>query len=85
MGEISAVLELAGDNMFSIEENINDVKAQVNYNAACQRESIARLTLAVQRLTQEVRDLRYCMVLAATRRDRKRGYSGLSSLLSGKP
>lgn len=85
VGEISAVLELAGDNMFSIEENINDVKAQVNYNAACQRESIARLTLAVQRLTQEVRDLRYCMVLAATRRDRKRGYSGLSSLLSGKP
>lgn len=62
---------------------LTDLRMELHTHLASQREDILRLELAIRKLSMEVRDMRYALMLGFTRRDRKKGYKGMSNLLLG--
>ncbi|HHW18117.1 MAG TPA: hypothetical protein GXX30_04360 [Firmicutes bacterium] len=67
----------------SVREMVLDLRREICTYAVSQREEIQRLQQVVRKLTQEVRELRYALILSSSRKDRKRRCNGLSRLLSG--
>jgi hypothetical protein len=65
----------------SVKETILDLRREIRSHFAKQRADILRLDQCLRKLTLEVRDLRYALVLGFSRRDRKRGKKGISNLL----
>lgn len=57
-----------------------DIRRDVSYHAVGEREQIERLIAQVHRLTQEVRELRYALLLSESRKSRKKG-KGIARLL----
>ncbi|HHX10283.1 MAG TPA: hypothetical protein GX729_02745 [Firmicutes bacterium] len=66
----------------SVQDMILDLRREICTNAISEKEQIQRLTQVVERLVAEVRQLRYALVMAASRKDRKKGLRGLSRLLN---
>jgi len=60
-----------------------DLRREVSSHVVSEKAEIERLCHVIQKLYQEVRELRYALILSSTRKDRKRGYKGVSRLLSG--
>ncbi len=67
----------------SIKEMILDLRREIRSHFARQRADILRLDQGVRKLSLEVRDMRYALMLGFSRRDRKRGKKGISNLLLG--
>jgi hypothetical protein len=66
----------------SVQDMILDLRREICTNTVSEKEQIQRLVQVVERLITEVRDLRYALVMAASRKDRKKGLKGLSRLLN---
>lgn len=67
----------------SIREMVFDLRRDITTSTVSERELLHHLMQCVQRLTLEVRDLRYAFLLASSRKDRKKGIRAISRLLSG--
>jgi len=65
-----------------IREMILDLRREICTHVVSEREEIERLHQVIQNLVWQVRDLRYALLMASSRKDRKRGYRGISRLLS---
>lgn len=65
----------------SVQDMILDLRREICTNTVSEREQIQRLTQVIERLIIEVRDLRYALIMASSRKDRKKGHKGLSRLL----
>ncbi|HHY12664.1 MAG TPA: hypothetical protein GX529_08540 [Firmicutes bacterium] len=65
-----------------VQDMILDLRREICTNTISEKEQIQRLTQVVERLIAEVRDLRYALVMASSRKDRKKGLKGLSRLLN---
>ncbi len=68
-------------SLVSVQDMVLDLRREICTNTVSEMEQIHRLALVVERLIAEVRDLRYALVMAASRKDRKKGLKGLSRLL----
>ncbi|MGI6620511.1 MAG: hypothetical protein ACOX35_03545 [Bacillota bacterium] len=66
----------------SVQDMILDLRREICTNTISEKEQIQRLTQVVECLISEVRDLRYALIMAASRKDRKKGLTGLSRLLN---
>lgn len=66
----------------SVQDMILDLRREICTSSISEKEQIQRLTQVVERLVAEVRYLRYTLVMAASRKDRKKGLTGLSRLLN---
>lgn len=64
-------------------EMVMDLRREICTQTVEERELLHRMKQLLQDLILEVRDLRYAFILAASRKDRKRGRRNLSRLLSG--
>lgn len=67
----------------AVRDLVLDLRREIAMNTHAEREILLQLTQCVRKLTMEVRDLRYAFLLAASRKDRKRGLKTLSRLLHG--
>ncbi len=66
-----------------VREMIQELRSEIQRRFAAERQDLLRLDQALRRLSLEVRDMRYALLLAFSRRDRKRGKKGISNLLLG--
>ncbi len=69
------------DTALSVQDMILDLRREICTNTVSEREQIQRLTQVIERLIIEVRDLKYALIMASSRKDRKKGHKGLSRLL----
>ncbi len=67
----------------SYREMLLDLRREMRAHIAAQRADLLRLDQVVRKLSLEVRDMRYALLIAFTRKDRKRGQKGISNLLLG--
>ncbi len=76
--------DIIGDTKMelTLQDMILDLRREICANTVSEEQQILRLTQAVERLIAEVRNLRYALVMAASRKDRKKGFKGLSRLLT---
>lgn len=58
-----------------------DLRCEMEHLAVSEREILHRMNQNLQRLTAEIRDLRYALLLSSSRRNRKRGKRDISGLL----
>ncbi|MGI6627327.1 MAG: hypothetical protein ACOX4K_03145 [Bacillota bacterium] len=65
-----------------LKEMFLDLRREICSSKVSEKEQIQRLTESVEILVREVRDLRYALVMASSRKDRKKGLRGLSRLLT---
>jgi hypothetical protein len=61
---------------------ILDLRAEISERDIGQRELMLRTLETLQKLKLEVRDLRYALLLATSRKDRRRGLRWVSRLLN---
>lgn len=66
-----------------VREMILELRREFQRHVSAERQDILRLNEALRRLSLEVRDLRYALLLAFSRKDRKKGKKGISNLLLG--
>lgn len=69
------------ESALSVQDMILDLRREICTNTISEREQIQRLTQVIERLIIEVRDLKYALIMASSRKDRKKGRKGLSRLL----
>ncbi len=67
----------------SYREMLLDLRREMRAHITAQRADLLRLDETVRKLSLEVRDMRYALLIAFTRKDRKRGKKGISNLLLG--
>ncbi len=67
----------------ALRQVISDLRRELYTHLAAEREDVLRLEQCIRKLAIEVRDMRYALMLGFTRRDRKKGHKGVSSLLLG--
>ena len=65
-----------------VKDMILDLRREICSSTISEREQIQRLTQVIEVLIREVRDLRYALIMASSRKDRKKGLRGLSRLLT---
>lgn len=65
----------------SFQDMVLDLRREICTNTVSEIEQMHKLVQTIERLIAEVRDLRYALVLAASRKDRKKGFKGFSRLL----
>lgn len=71
------------DETTTESQALADLRMEFHTHLSAQREDILRLEQSIRKLSIEVRDMRYALMLGFTRRDRKKGYKGMSNLLLG--
>lgn len=67
----------------TVREMVMDLRREICTHAVEERELLFEMSKILHQLVLEVRDLRYTFILAASRKDRKRGHRNISRLLSG--
>ncbi len=58
-----------------------DLRCEIEYLAVSEREILHRINQNLQRLTAEIRDLRYALLLSSSRKNRRKGKRDVSGLL----